>query len=40
MSATAGSSIIPRKLKYDWENAPLHWLRDDPKLAGAGGNTG
>jgi len=30
MSTTARSAIIPRKVKFDWETAPLHWLRDDP----------
>ncbi|WP_428384385.1 metal-dependent hydrolase [Nevskia ramosa] len=30
MSATTRSAIVSRKVKFDWENAPLHWLRDDP----------
>eukprot|EP01035_Chromulina_nebulosa_P046710 gene46710-63278_t len=29
MSATTRSAIVSRKVKFDWENAPLHWLRDD-----------
>lgn len=33
MSATqnpaAVSAIIPRNVKFDWEQSPLHWIRDD-----------
>ncbi|MGH8518034.1 MAG: metal-dependent hydrolase, partial [Panacagrimonas sp.] len=30
MSTPARSTIIPRKVKFDWNTASLHWLRDDP----------
>lgn len=26
---TAASTIVPRDVKFDWQQSPLHWIRDD-----------
>lgn len=29
-ASTVPYEIIPRNVSFDWQTAPLHWLRDDP----------
>lgn len=28
-ASSATYAIVPREVQFDWQNAPLHWLRDD-----------